>query len=771
MILLDQDQKSSAIESPNNRFALRVLPVLSLIALLCGPAAAAQTDSIVSPAYDQETTAPAPPVIELRDIGLVRARSAALLLSDQGGGEIPGAVTWSLQPGTSPDQGYQVPIYIEVDGTELLANHDQEKLAVGMYGYVLTAAGEIVTHFARGTSIIVAEYAPALQRSGLKLTGELTLEPGEYSLRVLVLNHQTGRFYLDRTMVEVPDMAAQGFSVLPPLIADAGSEPASEHSWVKAIWASSPSVTTANLTPAARPTLIDGQPTTVVIGGAGWSESANVTARLVDLHGRTLDQPEVVLGEVLSEYPSGITMHKATIEAIDSPPGSFRLVLSLQKGDSEQTVSRAVPVMVVPDGGPDVWAAVDLSDLRRQTALIPVERGKRTRSVLRQLDGIGVYRRALQQLVAGEEVEARRAVAELERNAFMTNPGKALPELREMVFKTASLLIKEDPGSLAPIIMLHHDLVHSYTVRNQVVLANHAWRMTADLSEMLCNVEKSPECRDRAAQTLVSLACIMIEETATSAATALFSRALKMAPDNPTALMGLAAIHERMGSYEKALPLLEKLVKNEPRYYEAKLHYGVNLSRTGRIRRAAVNLRELSRGGSPAWIRALAYQELAQLMIRRERMEAAEKVLREGAERFPRNQRLRIQLAFLLDRTQRPWEASELMEALEPEREGGEGTPRLRYAMWRPTRFDNERRKLDQYARASFTSLEESLRRTQKSRHWASRSRRQHFARPDLSNLGPRPSLSSFSTPAPVRVRVQAPVRAAPRKPSNRGGI
>jgi tetratricopeptide (TPR) repeat protein len=427
--------------------------------------------------------------------------------------------------------------------------------------------------------------------------------------------------------------------------------------------------------------------------------------------------------------------------------------------------------MVVPDGGPGVWTAVDLSSFRRQTALIPVERKNRTRSVLKQLDGIGVYRRALQQLAAGEETEARRAVAELERNAFMANPSKALPELREMIFKTANLLIKEDPDSLVPIIMLHHDLVHSYTVRNQVVLANHAWRLAADLSEMLCTVDKSPECRDRAAQTLVSLACFMIEETATSAATALFSRALKMT-DNPTALMGLAAIHERMGSYEKALPLLEQLVKNEPRYYEAKLHYGVNLSRTGRIKRAAVNLRELARGGSPAWIRALAYQELAQLMIRGKRLGAAEKVLREGATVFPRNQRLRIQLAFLLDRTQRPWEAAELMEALEPARNGGEGTPRLRYAMWRPTRFASERHELERHARASFTSLAESLHSTQKSRHWASRGKRQHLARPDLSKLSRR-SPGSFSTPAPAPapVRVQVPVRATLRKPTNRGGI
>jgi tetratricopeptide (TPR) repeat protein len=763
----------STIDTPLNRSIPRsgsILPALTLVAIICSSAAAMQSEpAAATQAADQEesATAPAPPVIELRDIGLVRARSAALLLSDQGGGNVSGAVTWSLQPGSSPDQGYRVPIYLEVDGAELLANHDHEKLAVGMYGYVLTKAGEIVTHFARGASITVADYAPALKRTGLKLSGELTLGPGAYSLRVLVLNHQTGRFYLDRSMVEIPETGAQAYSVLPPLIADTGSEPTAGYSWVKAVWTLGSPDTTAGMTPTARPTLVDGQPTTAVIGGVGWSESTAVTARLVDLHGRTLDQPEVVLGEVLPGYPSGITMHSATIEPVDAPPGSFRLVLSLSTGDPEQTVSRSVPVMVVLEGSPEVWAAVDMSDLRRQTALIPVERSKRNRSVLKQLDGIGVYRRALQRLAAGEEVEARRTVAELERNAFMANPAKALPELREMTFKTASLLVEEDPDSLMPIIMLHHDLVHSYTVRNQVVLANHAWRLTADLSEMLCDIDKSAECRDRAAQILVSLACFMSEETATSAATALFSRALKMAPDNPTALMGLAAIHERMGSYEKALPLLEKLVTLEPRYYEAKLHYGVNLSRTGRVKRAAVNLRSLVRGGPPAWIRILAYQELAQLMINGNRLVVAEQVLREGATRFPRNQRLRIQLAFLLDRTQRPWEAAELMEALEPARNGGEGTPRLRYAMWRPTRFESERRKLESFARASFTTLEESLHSTRKSRHWASRGRRQHFARPDFSNLGSR-SLGSFTAPGPVRIK--APVRVAPRVPSNRGG-
>jgi tetratricopeptide (TPR) repeat protein len=306
-------------------------------------------------------------------------------------------------------------------------------------------------------------------------------------------------------------------------------------------------------------------------------------------------------------------MHQATIEAIDAPPGYFRLVFSVHGAQPEEQATQAVPVMVAPYEGPEIWAAVDPGSFRRSGPVIPSGSSRKDRLTFKDLELEERYRRALSHLAAGDEVIARRAVAELERAAFKADPGKAHDELSEIAFKTARTLTNKESASLMPVIMMHHNLVHSYLVREQTVLAQHAWRLTADLSDLLCTVDESEGCRDRAAQTLVSLACYMIQERS-GAAAALFDRALKISPDNLTALMGLAVIHERMGSYEEAIPLYERLVEMEPGYFEARLHLGITYARTGRDRRAMRLLRELTRSGAPAWIQTLAYQELAQTL-------------------------------------------------------------------------------------------------------------------------------------------------------------
>ncbi len=784
---------------------------------------------------EQPVEKPLPVVIQLRDIGMIQAHAAALLLSDQGGGEVEGAMTWALRAGGEPvpqlpatlesaepvtaqpavdpavdpvqtaqpepgavseaaaspaaDEqaesasepvsakppiaGPSLPVafVVEIDGETLLQGHQQEGLAVGVYGYVISQdKQEIANHFAYGASVAVADYEQQLRGSGLQLAGELLLPPGSYALRLLVRNHQTDAYYLGRSSIEVPVAGTEEWSVLPPVFPSAGT-------WLNGRLEGNnpePPLATAEgpIHPAARPVLVDGQPTVICLGGTGWSDEVAVTARIVDYQGRTFDEPEVSLDDMVDGLPAGVSMRQATVAAFDVPPGKYRLVLGMQDTEAEQRATRTLPILVVPEQAPRAWAGVDLLALRRERTLGPNALDPRAK--IKDLHPARVYHEALGMLAQSDEAGARNAVAELERSAFAISPTRGLAEIRGVIMKTARQLGEVSPESLTAVIKLHHDLVHSYTVHNEPPLIMHAWMLTADLAELGCAKARSRECRRSAANTLVSLACYLLDAKSEESAGALFNRALRFDPGHLVALFGLAVINERLGEYSMALGHLERLVKIDPGAHEARLHMAVNAARLGHQRQAVRAFRGLTRGQAPRWVRAVAYQELAQLLIDKKNLDEAEKLLREAAERLPENQRMLIQLALVLDLNHQPVEAARILEQLRPQPDGGEDSPRLRYASWVPPEFTTVRHRLNRDARGAFASLDQSLPSIKPRRGWGARKKR-IYASPNVvepkhtlqfnANMeddeggrrrGPRitPSSGSGIMPAPVMAPV-----------------
>jgi hypothetical protein len=74
----------------------------------------------------------------------------------------------------------------------------------------------------------------------------------------------------------------------------------------------------------------------------------------------------------------------------------------------------------------------------------------------------------------------------------------------------------------------------------------------------------------------------------------------------------------------------------------------------------------------------ISYQELAHLLPE----PAAETILREAVDRFPGNQALRVQLAFVLDDRGQAAEATRLIEDLSRQAAAPETSPRVRYPAW-----------------------------------------------------------------------------------------
>jgi tetratricopeptide (TPR) repeat protein len=503
--------------------------------------------------------------------------------------------------------------------------------------------------------------------------------------------------------------------------------------------------------------LVEGRASELLLPLAGWGQDITVTARALDLHGRTFDEPQISIGEVVEERTDGVVLYRAEMAPVDLPPGNYRLVVTVASPATPTPASRSLRVVAVADGAPLVWAAADLTG----SAAASAEPGRRRRSKLKRRTARKAYQSAVLMLADGKQREAQRAVAELERNGFTVDGPRALMVLHDEELDIARELASSDPRSLAPLVMLHHDLVRSYSVRSEGPLATHAWRIAADLAELAHTIAETSDSRLFATQTLASLAGYLIEGSSSLSAAELLRRALKLDPINRNALLGLGIINERQGEYMAAVPFLERLLRVDPENHEARLHFAVNLDRVGRDRGAERAYQTLIDSEAPAWIRTLAFQQLAQRRIDRSRYQEAEQLLRQALEELPDNQRLRIQLAYVLDHSRRPWEATEIVASITPRRGADQSSPRLRYAVWRPTALAAVRQDLERVARAQLPVLVEGVAEmraapSRQARDKALARRGWVRARPELPGPEKRPRLGSHD-----RGRLKPPVRKA----------
>jgi thioredoxin-like negative regulator of GroEL len=111
--------------------------------------------------------------------------------------------------------------------------------------------------------------------------------------------------------------------------------------------------------------------------------------------------------------------------------------------------------------------------------------------------------------------------------------------------------------------------------------------------------------------------------------------------------------------------------------------------RSGHDDDAVAVLGQLVDDRAPDWTLAVAYQELAHLLLRRQRPEQAVRLLETAVTRLPEVQRLYLELAYALDRSGRRREARELLAGLPPDT--GRPSPRLLYRV-PPTDVDRRSR-------------------------------------------------------------------------------
>ncbi len=117
-----------------------------------------------------------------------------------------------------------VPVIIEVGGDRLLWEHRDDEMVVEFYAYVTDERGTMRDFFTQMVTLDLSRGRTALARTGLKYYGHLDLAPGDYLLRVLVRNAQTGRTGSESVRLAIPEFGLARPFVLPPFFLEADRE-------------------------------------------------------------------------------------------------------------------------------------------------------------------------------------------------------------------------------------------------------------------------------------------------------------------------------------------------------------------------------------------------------------------------------------------------------------------------------------------------------------------------------------------------------------------
>jgi tetratricopeptide (TPR) repeat protein len=290
------------------------------------------------------------------------------------------------------------------------------------------------------------------------------------------------------------------------------------------------------------------------------------------------------------------------------------------------------------------------------------------------------YRQILDLYSNGEQDRAVRDLVELETGLTESKTAASIKTLWRAKLHVVRDLLATGNDILVPVALFHEQAYLEYLRRKNSALATHSRIMAMELIEVYAaDTDQNPDLV-LASNVFTSLAGHLQKYYRDSDATALYYQAIRLDPSNGTALLGVAAIHERHGDYRLAIKHLERLIALDPDCHEGRLRLGVNLSRAGRLDESADTLRPLLEADQPTWIISVAYEEAARVEIDRGDLYGAYEMLLEAVDRFPHDTTLPIQLAYVADRAGTGPDDLDLAEALRRGNGQSSRSPRYIYS-------------------------------------------------------------------------------------------
>lgn len=704
---------------PAVRWLLATLGSMAVLTAIAGPVPAAAQGPGGSPV---------PFDLQARQLGGMRAQVATLLVQGGRGGGIATELlaTPVDMPGEAAGERL-VPVLVEIEGPTLLSVHGDEEPAerqrIEIYAYALTPQGAVADFITQSLRLDLETFGEQIYSGGLKFAGSLSLPPGVYSLRLLVMDVGSGQYGLRTVPLVVPSPDLTTSILLTPLVA----EP--PESWLLVRQDVTPETLPAAVTapepedaPTAPPpmAITPEQAVSSLLVGDGTSLPAafplfdskttaevhllayglgptrpRMSAKLTPQEGgEPLVVPMELLARLDTEDPK---MERLTgrFSVPDVATGAFLLsfLAELPQGTTETAQIRALVLEDNPLGRRLAWgqlrsAAAGLQQTAEAGSGAPREldlprrRKKRAQALAKATRER--YAKALAAIGSGATgQQVVQSLAAMEKEIFQADPGEGLPALYQGEMLLAEELAEEEPEALVPLISFHLDLYLHYRENRDFALATHSRHLTAELAKLYASARDTESARTIASQALTSLATEMLDAGLRNAGGTALEEALDLDERNDAARLQLAAHYERLGNYKPAVDTLRKLVEYNPKSAEGRLRLALNHRRTGDLRKAERELRELVSETNPAWTLTVAYTELANLYLDQNRESAAVTLLRGAVDRLPSQERLYIQLAYALDRQRHFLEARQVLARLaarDHHLDNGAPSPRHRYA-------------------------------------------------------------------------------------------
>jgi VWFA-related protein len=280
-----------------------------------------------------------------RDLSPVEKRLAASSALSAGvpRTEVP---AWVLAaPFPAEDGVSNVPVIVEIPGDRLLVNHSGPRLTVDVYAYAIDGGGETRDYLFHTIGVDLTKAEEPLRKTGLKFYGEMRLPTGDYTLRVLVRNNETGRMGVSFVKLDVPKNGSQDPFLLPPLFLDEGEpwilvkgrprEGQTNREYPFAIAGQS-------FIPAAMADVPSGVPTKVCLIAYNFPAEGDleIDGQVLDLEGKAKGKVDLLLVQSSASEKMGARKMLFQFRPSGLEPGRYALAVRLADKDGHRSESR-----------------------------------------------------------------------------------------------------------------------------------------------------------------------------------------------------------------------------------------------------------------------------------------------------------------------------------------------------------------------------------------------------------------------------------------------
>ncbi len=621
-----------------------------------------------------------PMVTDLRHIDM---RAAALLMSGQRGGDIDGVLIVGVPE--SAGEILRVPFWIELEKPPNASPERPAQWTLEVFVYALDDQLEVEVFEGRTLRLDLGTSENHLG-GGVKLHGGIEVSPSVHRLRVLVRD-EGDAFYLDEGMVP---FTAQEMSPREGLVVF----PDTGEGWINVdsiAWDPARGgfeaidIGGARYSPEGRPVVLtESAVSCFVVTTRLDQEMSTVTGRLYSISGQEREAGSFEVVDRLPTENNRFVGYSVKWRVPELDPDLYHLELSLS-GESGDPITAEISVIAVPPGIASehpTWVAY--------VGAPPPGAAPRASA------SPNAYSRALELCISDRWNEGVAEVFELERRTIGDSPSADLPaDLFTLEATAIKTLVDNTAGSIIPLLVLHHDVFMAWTEAGNPVGQEHAIRLIAAMVNDIQKRSTLAPATSTAVGVLASIGNTLYRHGVFDSALEVLELALTLDPNHQASLLGTAADHEWFGHYEETVEILDGLGERSDALFEGRLRRGVNLARIGRTRDAVAELRACTHRSAPAWVRTVAYEELALFHLDNKRPEEAEAMIEEAIAQFPRETTLRLLLAYTLEVRGHLGEARRVLARLDQQpvtsyRE----SPRRRYGRWPSEVFEEERRSI-----------------------------------------------------------------------------